>query len=579
MPHSNPNFYDAIVAGISSSQDHWGTGSLSSSYVAHIAGIIYGAISTASSNVDAEAELLQSIVGGLFSTNPMIPSLDPNYSTVASAINTLFEQLRVGLDPTSSGGAGTQGFQGFQGGGGGGGGGTQGPQGKQGFQGSTGSGTQGNQGNVGSGTQGAQGNVGSGTQGAQGAQGNVGSGTQGNQGAQGNVGSGTQGNQGAQGNVGSGTQGTQGSQGSVGSGTQGTQGSQGSVGSGTQGNQGAQGNVGSGTQGNQGAQGDVGSGTQGAQGDGYQGPQGDTGSQGFQGSGGGGGGYQGPQGWQGSGNQGVQGFQGPSGGGGGVGGTIYVGSVSGLPDPAGLPDGTLYIPTDDTTQLVNIDHNWNLLIPGAVPIPMSVGDISGWTYESGIADAAILQAHNGYTRMTNLLPNSAPDYVDWLPPVPTLQVGAGGIWTIKMCTRYHPTDARGGDGNPYSSINIVLFDESDHRFMFGPQDSPYGPLLLSASACGFSGHYRNYYGGLTSNNLHTSNGITWVRLRFDGTNYISEYSIDGATWSVSTVGGANIFNWGGGAIIPTRWGVGTQYIPNSLGIWDIYQLDQTPTNG
>jgi hypothetical protein len=115
--------------------------------------------------------------------------------------------------------------------------------------------------------------------------------------------------------------------------------------------------------------------------------------------------------------------------------------------------------------------------------------------------------------------------------------------------------------------------------MFGPQDSPYGPLLLSASACGFSGHTRNYYGGLTANNMHTTNGITWVRLRFDGVNYISEYSVDGANWTVSTAGGTNIFNWGGGAIVPVSWGVGTQYIPYSLGNWDIYQLDQTPTNG
>jgi hypothetical protein len=115
--------------------------------------------------------------------------------------------------------------------------------------------------------------------------------------------------------------------------------------------------------------------------------------------------------------------------------------------------------------------------------------------------------------------------------------------------------------------------------MFGPQDGTSGPLVLSAAVAGFTGHTRNYYGGLNANNLQSTAGITWVRLRFDGVNYISEYSIDGINWVITTVGGTNIFNWGGGAISPTRWGVGTQFIPPSLGTWDIYQLEQTPTNG
>jgi hypothetical protein len=239
----------------------------------------------------------------------------------------------------------------------------------------------------------------------------------------------------------------------------------------------------------------------------------------------------------------------------------------------------MYIPTDDATQLIDISGHWNMLIPGSVPIAMTIGDISGWTYESGLTAAASLTATGGYTRMTGLLQNPAPDYIDWLPPVSTLTVGAGGIWTIKMCTKYRPTSARAGEGNPFSSINIVLLDASDNRFMFGPQDGTSGPLTLSAAAAGFTNHTRNYYGGINANNMHTSNGITWVRLRFDGTNYISEYSVDGYIWILTTVGGTNIFNWGGGAIVPTSWGVGTQYIPPSLTVWDIYQLEQTPTNG
>ena len=112
MPHSNPNFYDAIVAGISSSQDHWASGHFPSSYVQHVAQIIYNGISpSTSTNLDAESELLQSIVGGLFAGNPLIPSLDPTYVNIASAINTLFQQLRGSLDNTSSAGGIATGLQ------------------------------------------------------------------------------------------------------------------------------------------------------------------------------------------------------------------------------------------------------------------------------------------------------------------------------------------------------------------------------------------------------------------------------------------------------------------------------------
>jgi len=112
MPHSNPNFYDAIVTGITSSQDHWSSGSFPNSYITHVAQIIYNAISpSTSSNIDAEAELLQSIVGGLFSTNHLIPSLDPSYNTIAVAINNLFQQVRSTLDGISSGGGIATGLQ------------------------------------------------------------------------------------------------------------------------------------------------------------------------------------------------------------------------------------------------------------------------------------------------------------------------------------------------------------------------------------------------------------------------------------------------------------------------------------
>jgi hypothetical protein len=80
--------------------------------VQHVAQIIYNAISpSTSSNLDAESELLQSIVGGLFAGNPLIPSLDPTYAHIATSINTLFQQLRGSLDNTSSAGGIATGLQ------------------------------------------------------------------------------------------------------------------------------------------------------------------------------------------------------------------------------------------------------------------------------------------------------------------------------------------------------------------------------------------------------------------------------------------------------------------------------------
>ena len=105
MAHSNPDFYDAIVSGISSSQDHWASGSLTSSYVAYIAEILYAAIDpNTSTNSSAEAGLLQSIVNGIFSTNHIIPSELADYSSVAGAVNNLFQELRSVLEQTSGGG-------------------------------------------------------------------------------------------------------------------------------------------------------------------------------------------------------------------------------------------------------------------------------------------------------------------------------------------------------------------------------------------------------------------------------------------------------------------------------------------
>jgi hypothetical protein len=199
---SNTNFYDAILSGIASNQDHWASGSISS--IESVAQIIYNAIPDTPihpDTLDAESELLQSIVGGLFSSNHLIPSSAIDYANIAVSVSTFFQDIRTELYSTSGGGSGTQGWQG-----------------NQGFQGGASvPGVQGFQGNVGSiGNQGWQGN-----QGRQGWQGN-----QGFQGWQGWQGTGSQGWQGNQGR-----QGWQGNQGLIGvQGDQGWQGNQGSAG-------------------------------------------------------------------------------------------------------------------------------------------------------------------------------------------------------------------------------------------------------------------------------------------------------------------------------------------------------------
>lgn len=108
MAHDNPDFYDAIVSGISSSQDHWANGSLTSTYVTYLAEILYAAIDPATStNVMAEAELLHSIVNGIFSINHVIPSTPSDYNNIATAVNGLFQALRLTLDPIAGPGAAT----------------------------------------------------------------------------------------------------------------------------------------------------------------------------------------------------------------------------------------------------------------------------------------------------------------------------------------------------------------------------------------------------------------------------------------------------------------------------------------
>lgn len=106
MAHSNPDFYDAIVSGISSSQDHWANNALTPSYVAYLAEILYlGIDPVTSTNVSAEAGLLHSIVNGIFCTNHIIPSKSSDYSNIATAVNSLFQVLRSTLEPITAGAA------------------------------------------------------------------------------------------------------------------------------------------------------------------------------------------------------------------------------------------------------------------------------------------------------------------------------------------------------------------------------------------------------------------------------------------------------------------------------------------
>lgn len=272
-----------------------------------------------------------------------------------------------------------------------------------------------------------------------------------------------------------------------------------------------------------------------------------------------------------------------------------IGLYSAIPAASSVAAGTLYYPTDDRYVYVSTGTVWDLI--ASIPVPGSLfqgsmlvtpcGDLSGWTYESGLTNAAQLTAKAAYSVMSPITTNSVPDYIDFLPPSPSIVTGSGGIWTITACFGYHYLGSSGGSNFP--GAYIVLKDGGTNRFYFGVQLNN-STTQAGATACAFTGHNRNYYSNLFSGEWHfnyNEYNIFWVRLRFDGVNYISEWSWDTFYWHVSIAGGVNEFDLNGNEgdrgysnpITPTTWCIGMQFIPDLNTIWDVLSISQNPTNG
>jgi hypothetical protein len=123
-------------------------------------------------------------------------------------------------------------------------------------------------------------------------------------------------------------------------------------------------------------------------------------------------------------------------------------------------------------------------------------------------------------------------------------------------------------------------------FQFGPQLT--GSFFANAHTCGFSGHTRTAFSELETkefSQLTPALSTYWVRVRFDGTDYHTEYSQTGYQWftgtnGVGTSGGHNVLKWGtnsGDIITPSRYALGTQFIPNTQRLWDVLQFRVSPT--
>ena len=268
---------------------------------------------------------------------------------------------------------------------------------------------------------------------------------------------------------------------------------------------------------------------------------------------------------------GIQGATGPQ----GSVDNVIPGLFSVMPGASSVLAGTIYSATDAPfNNYVDDGVKWLMNINGK--LSPQANDILGWTYESPTPGYATITNKFSYIIMNQLLLNNSPEYVDFLPNNSIIATGPGGVWTITACFQYQELNKI---DNNFSGAIIVLKDGSDHRFMAGPQIST-TQATLNASACGFTGNTRNYYSNLSSQEFVAYTTIYWIRLRYDGINYIYEYSYDGANWIVTLNGGTNIFTYDGGshAIIPTNWGIGCHYIPTPTN-WIILSLSQTPTNG
>jgi hypothetical protein len=256
---------------------------------------------------------------------------------------------------------------------------------------------------------------------------------------------------------------------------------------------------------------------------------------------------------------------------------VSPGSISIIPAASAVRPGTIYFPIDDDYRFVSNGESWLIDVPYC-PVLQSPGDLSTWTYESGTPNYANMLSHGGvYSTLTCLAENPTPDYVDFLSASPTIVGGTNNVWTITATIRYAGIGVAGST-NLYQNVGIFLLDENDHRFMWGISLGI--SFFASAHAAGFTGHTRNYYSALNSpemSDLNPANYTYHVRIRHTSAGlYFTEYSRDGRNWSISTNGGTNVLLYGiGSQLIPTRWGIGCEYIPAGLANWDILQLRQS----
>ena len=266
------------------------------------------------------------------------------------------------------------------------------------------------------------------------------------------------------------------------------------------------------------------------------------------------------------------------------GGIIIIGQISNIPSASSVSVGTVYVPTDSGYKMISDGSNWLIDVPYVSQVIIGTGDLSGWTYESGLISSVQIVSHTTYSTFHCVALNTSPDYVDFLPPISSFNTGPGGVWTITACFRY--VGNVNGFAAAYQGIAIVLLDDLGHRFMWGPLLEA-NPLYTSASACGFTNHTRNYVtiGTLELSNITPALFTLFFRVRFDGTSYYKEYSSNGVNWVLSSHGDAssgppNVVSYNGiNTMTPTHWGVGCELIPTVPADFDILMLRQTPTNG
>jgi hypothetical protein len=162
----------------------------------------------------------------------------------------------------------------------------------------------------------------------------------------------------------------------------------------------------------------------------------------------------------------------------------------------------------------------------------------------------------------------------WSPiPLPV------GDWTITTCIRWTGGAIYTSAAWNYASAGIVLGDDTTpYTFLLAAELAE--QFYTVASCSGYTSYNRNYFSVLNSNEmwqLAPSLNLYFLRVTKVGTVYTTQWSLNGITWTTTTNGGTGILQPTSDlslALIPTRWGIGTQYIPYP-GSWDILFAEVT----